>query len=191
MNIILAYEDGDMDRVRELVKYIDNPRGYEESSALRLAVLREYSDLVGMMVDTGVYLDFGGDDGKTPLILACALGYTSLASLLIYSGCNINLRDSNGMTALIHTCMQEERENERLVEEIIHAGGEVNVQDRYGYTALMYAARNSYKRVVQTLLDVPGIRLDLKSMDGDTALDMAYNDEIEKMIYLTQSNRNG
>ena len=59
------------------------------------------------------------------------------------------------------------------VARFLEAGGDVNHRDRGKWTALMYAAAGQHLAVVQLLVATPGVRLDLRNVNGWAAVHWA------------------
>jgi ankyrin repeat protein len=116
----------------------------------------------------------------TPLMEACRYAHPQIVYELLKSGekNTINNRDSTGMTALIWACktmykMPDPMAMAEIVSQLINAGADVNVQDNTGWTALMYAVGRNCSGAVQELLNADSIKIDSKSKEGSTALNIA------------------
>ena len=57
-----------------------------------------------------------------------------------------------------------------VVDVLLAGGADVNAQNKEGYTALMLAARNNHLDMVTALMNHPGIDLNLRDKDGETAI---------------------
>ena len=59
-------------------------------TALALASLMGYKDLVQLMMNSGAFIDTVDIDGNTPLISAVNRGHLDISTLLLDSGCDAN-----------------------------------------------------------------------------------------------------
>lgn len=107
-------------------------------------------------------------NGNTSLMRACQLGDLAIATELIRCGAPLQSTNNDCNNALWLACFSG---NLDLIDLLIAEGIDVDHQNHNGATCLMYAASASKPDVLIRLL-VGGARLDLRSTDDLTALDM-------------------
>ncbi len=100
------------------------------------------------------------------------------------------LKNGSGETPLHYLAI----ENEILsVRALVDVGADVNTQDLHGSTPMMHAINLGYDELLDYLLMI-GARIDLKTLDGDTALTEAVlkdrMDVIRKMLKFIRSDIN-
>ncbi|RHY59507.1 hypothetical protein DYB38_004739 [Aphanomyces astaci] len=83
-----------------------------------------------------------GNDGTTPLYIACQNGHAEIVQLVL-------LHPTNGMTILM---LAARRGNLNIVQRAIEAGTDSTLQDHNGNTALIWAARHGYLKIVRLLV---------------------------------------
>lgn len=153
----LAAERGHLEAVRLLVP-LASPD--ELGEALRHAAGEGRIELVVWLLDeVGVALEYGGTDGKTPLILAALGGHAALAEELLRRGADAEARGSSflpfenrddfGWHPLHYAA---DRRHALLVQLLLVAGAPVDAQTAEGTTPLMLAARRGDEDIVHLLL---------------------------------------
>lgn len=85
----------------------------------------------------------------------------------------------NGKTLLMRATMHDNPEGVRL---LLDAGADVNAKDNPGSTALTIATWNGSTDSVKILLEDVNIDVNILDGSGDSALGLAENDEIKKML---------
>jgi len=125
-----------------------------------------------------------GNDGQTPLLVACFNGFTDIVRELIDAGANPKIVDYLLKATPLHKAAFAGHPGplqllleQGLVE--VHAQGPYN-----GYTAMHDAVWHGHKEAAQVLIDA-NVRQDLRGFDGRTPLDLAVHlgyDEIADMI---------
>ena len=160
-------------------------------------------DGAARLVDAGVDVDVQRSDGKTLLILAAKESDVILVRKLIGAGADVNVTTSNGGTALMFAAIRGDIETQAAlleagadvnavggfdwtalmvatvkghidaVRQLLARGADPNLRDIYGWTPLMRAVYEDRERVVQALLEQPGVQLDARNDQGATALYLA------------------
>ncbi|HEY4028279.1 MAG TPA: ankyrin repeat domain-containing protein [Candidatus Dormibacteraeota bacterium] len=114
-----------------------------------------------------------GGDGQTPLLVACFLGHTEIVRALLAAGANPRINDYLLKATPVHKAAYAGRAGALLaLREQGH--GEVNAQGPYnGYTAMHDAVWHGHREALEVILDWPGVRHDLRGLDGRTAEELA------------------
>jgi len=111
-----------------------------------------------------------GPDSTPPLLQAARAGDAAAAEALLQAGGDTGQRGSEGETALHWAA---DRGHEAVVALLLNHGADVNATDNDGLTACHYAALAGHRGAAELLAAVPGVKLGLRSADGDTAADVA------------------
>lgn len=92
---------------------------------------------------------------------------------------DINELDENGM-GLLHWA--SDRGNDSILEMILSQRGiNINLKDSENQTALHYCSHNGWKNCIELLLKY-GPNKNIQDNDGNTCIDVAFDDEIKKML---------
>jgi ankyrin repeat protein len=167
--------------------------------------LKNYLEIVQILIKAGADLDIQDNSGKTALMYSCIEGITEIALELIKAGANLDLQDNFGRTALMHSCMKK---HIRIALELIKAKANLTIQDSdkkiflslcsnydFVYTLiengvdielvqdkedlLITACLTSTLKLVQKLVKIKNgkINLDVKDINGKTPLLIAIEKE--------------
>ena len=175
-------------------------RGNSGNPALKIAAAGGHLELVKLLVENGATIDIGKENGdRTPLIEASDSGHADIAAYLISKGADVNAL-GNGVTPLMAAVSTNAmatgpaEPREETIRLLLEKGADVNVQDntwlKTGFSPLMMAVRQADAALVQTLL-AKQADLNLKSADGETALDMAKKDRLEYITRLLEASAAG
>lgn len=121
-----------------------------------------------------------GNDGQTPLLVACFLGHGEIAAELLAAGADPHIVDFLlGATPAHKAAYAGRPEALRALRD--QGAVEINAQGPFnGYTALHDAVWHGHREAMEVILDWPGVRLDLRGLDGRTAdelaADLGYHD---------------
>jgi ankyrin repeat protein len=148
-------------------------------------------DSVRRLIDQGVDVNekspvlVNGNDGQTPLLVACFLGHAEIVRALLAAGANPRINDYLLKATPVHKAAYAGRP-EALVALREHGGAEINAQGPYnGYTAMHDAVWHGHPDALAVILEWPGVRFDLRGLDGRTpeqlASDLGYT-EMAEMI---------
>jgi uncharacterized protein len=114
-----------------------------------------------------------GNDGQTPLLVACFLGHAEIVAALLEAGANPRIVDYLLGATPAHKAAYAGRP-EALVALKRHGGVEINAQGPFnGFTAMHDAVWHGHKEALEVILDWPNVRFDLRSLDGRTPLKLA------------------
>lgn len=114
-----------------------------------------------------------GNDGQTPLLVACFLGHGDIARALLAAGANPRINDYLLGATPVHKAAYAGRPDALLALRE-HGGAEINAQGPFnGYTALHDSIWHGHREALEVILDWPGVRFDLRGLDGRTAEELA------------------
>ena len=142
----------------------------DENGQTRLMLAARFGDLptVLALLSNGADINATDDDDQTALMFATKCGHLKVVrALLNVPGIDINATSFNGITAL-H--MAADLGEDDMVHALIEKGANVNITSSDGWTPLMFAAEYSHLTVVQALLNAPGIDINAKDIQQQTAL---------------------
>jgi rhodanese-related sulfurtransferase len=117
-------------------------------------------------------------DGTLPLIKACRQGRADIAESLIAAGADLGRSDAYGNDALWAACYSGDL---NTIAVLLEAEICLDRQNGAGATSLIYAASAGKTEVVAFLLEA-GADPELKTEDDFTALELAANVEILKLL---------
>lgn len=144
---------GDLDTVREIVSADPTQAvatDVRNDTPIHIAVAGGHLDVVRYLLDQGVPVDVGDNEGTTPLGGAVIHGHTEIAQLLIDRGARIDATDVNGETPL-HWAVYNGRTE--LARMFIGFGADINARKTNGSTPLHGAAFYDHPECVRLLLD--------------------------------------
>eukprot|EP00808_Paulinella_micropora_P006456 g79812.t1 len=155
-----AAEDGNVDRVRELLAQDVDLEARDSSgrTALMNAAWKDHVAVAEALVQAKAALDIKDTNGCTALRLAGHHGKHKVAAVLLKAKADMSLKDNNGQTALFVA-----RENNRTAIVALLENYEQNGQ------ALSEAVKKGQEEEVRRLLD-DGVQWDLPDQDGATPL---------------------
>ncbi len=175
--LVLAAERGHLEAARPLLPRAD---AAERGEALRHAVGAGQRVVATWLLDEGgAALEYGGEEGKTPLTCAVLGGHSALADELLRRGASVralsttflpfeNRRDV-AWTPLHYAA---DRRHALLVQQLVDAGAPVDAASGEGTTPLMLAALRGDEDSVRVLLlaHAQPLRQDVR---GATALSLS------------------
>jgi ankyrin repeat protein len=171
IELVAAARDGNLERVRELLKLGTNPnRAVSHASALAHAAVEGQATVVALVLDSGA--DIEGGNGLSPLACAARKGRDEIVRLLIERGADIEGDTDGPGTALFQASDQGQLATVRLLLEL---GAAVDAKTERRATPLLIATAGGYLEVVVQLIEA-GADLNCTDRSGDTALHhAAYN----------------
>ncbi|HEV8367539.1 MAG TPA: ankyrin repeat domain-containing protein [Pyrinomonadaceae bacterium] len=192
-----AVEQGDLARVRELLKLGTDPdQAIGNHSALAHAARNGHTEILELLLDSGANIE--GGNGLSPLACAAFKGQDGIIRLLVGRGADIEGDTGGPGTALFQASAEGHLSTVRLlleigafvdaktekratplliatannhldvVVELIGAGADLDWTNRGGQTALHYAAYNGSSAIVQALVNAGADRA-VVDKNGDTA----------------------
>lgn len=139
-------------------------------SAVQAGNLEQVQQLIAEGVDVNAKSPVlaNGNDGQTPLLVACFLGHGAIARALVAAGADPRINDYLLGATPAHKAAYAGRPDALLALRQ-HGGVEINAQGPFnGYTALHDAIWHGHRDALAVLLDWPGVRFDLRGLDGRT-----------------------
>ena len=99
-----------------------------------------------------------GEDGDSPLHIACLYGQTAVVEECIKRGADVNVRDEDDSTPLHDACAGGFA---TIVAQLLQQGASVSAKDTEEDTPIHHAARGGHAAVVQQLLTATSDRVAL------------------------------
>ena len=193
MDLCDAFEEGDLFRVRRLIKegHNLNTRGEYGRTPLIKAAIKGHDQVVEELIREGARVNVKDYSSLTALYYASWCGHCGVVIKLCAAGADCNVQDELGLTPLMWAAR---RGSDEIVCELIRAGASVNVVTSSewwygglaaGSTALHFAAKyNSIKCGV--LLVEAGANMTTRNEDSKSPLDLASGD-FQQIIRQAQS----
>jgi ankyrin repeat protein len=130
-------------------------------------------------------IDGRGEHRDTALILASRRGELQIVRELLEAGADIGLCNMDGTNALWAACVAD---SYAIAELLLQRGVAIDHQNDNGATVLMYAASNGRTQWVEFLIQA-GADIRLRSLDDYTALDLAGNIQILRLLQQADKQR--
>lgn len=175
----------DIDEVRDLLIKGANPNGkekeYDKITPLFIAVEDGSLEIAELLLNFGAKVNARDGSKQTPLMRLDDDATPDLVDLLIRHGAKIDHSDKEGNTALI--VATRNGADVEVVKSLIENGAVVRSSNKAGRTPLMEAAERDDIEIVKLLLE-SGSDVNARDKDGDSAWDLASDDEIEELLEL-------
>lgn len=129
-----------------------------------------------------VEVDARGEDGDSPLHIACLYGQVAVVEECIRRGADVNVKDEDDSTPLHDACAGG---FESIVAQLLQKGASVTAKDSEEETPIHHAARGGHAAVVQQLLTASSDRaalLQQPNAAGERAADLADNDAVRALL---------
>lgn len=198
-----AVINSDNEMIELLLKHharIDEPDsdGY---TPLALAAARNKTRAIKLLTSRGANVEAQIPGGYTPLFIAIGQGKLAAAKALIDAGAKCDVVEGpQHFTLLMAVATQRPPERRiiqvmqgigpvELAQELVGHKADVNAASTLGVTALMIAAAHDNAPMIGVLMRA-GARVDVRSQEGQTALDIAKqngNDSAIRTLQLFQS----
>jgi len=150
---------------------------------LTIAVNHNHIGMVEFLLEKGASIHKKKRIHST-IICAVLKNNIDMIKLLLKKGVNINEKGMYRITSLDVAIVNG---NEDIVKLLLEKGANVNVSNKYGDTALMAAVQQNFIRIVEILLNWPGIDINAKNCDNETAMDIALTYGNKKIITLIKN----
>jgi ankyrin repeat protein len=148
-----------------------NSYSRKQNTALYVASMKGYIELVKLLLDKGASVDLLNDGKYTALYTASQNGYTEVVKILLDKGASVDLLNDGKYTALYKSSQNGHTE---VVKLLLDKGASVNLLNDGKYTALYTSSQNGHTEVVKILLD-KGASVDFLNSGKATALYIASN----------------
>lgn len=163
----MLFEGADKGDMAMFARALDNGAdinevGKHEFSALMLAAIGGYDEIVAEAIRRGADVNARSEDGISALLLAVENDNVVGATALIEAGADVNVLPSPLVCAV-------GRDSWDMVRFLIDKGADVNMADKDGLSPLVVAARGGDEDVVRLLVE-HGAEVDARDMDGVTPL---------------------
>ena len=179
-----------------------------EVSIIIIATYHKKEEIVKMLIDAGVDVDFRGNSKYTALMVASMREEEEIVEMLIDAGADVNIKNENSDTALSLTSNEEiidmliaggavettpliiaaQNDDLDLALESINDGVDLNFKNRFKLTALMLASLNGFYGIVE-LLTTFKAKLNLENIRGETALILASKNGHSNVVNLLIDSR--
>lgn len=117
------------------------------------------------------------EHNETALMLAVKFANAEMVQLLLDAGANVNARDDWGRSALFYAPVTSE-----AFEALLGGGADIHARDNEGNTILMWnVSQSAGLAEVEKLLRL-GVDQNLRTEDGETALSLAENLGLVKIV---------
>ncbi|XP_039820792.1 potassium channel KOR2-like isoform X2 [Panicum virgatum] len=158
---------GDLFRLKGLISAGADPSkpDYDGRTALHVAALRGYEDIVRFLIQSGADVNSIDKFGNSPLLLALKSGHDRITSLLVKHGAALNLEDAGG-----YLCRVATDGRIGLLNRLLRFGVDPNCKNYDRRTPLHIAAAEGLHLVASMLI---GFGADVQAKDrwGNTPLD--------------------
>jgi ankyrin repeat protein len=175
-----AVSRGDLAAVRALISQgADvNEQHYHGYTALMVAALEGYSEIVQLLIQEGADVTLKDDSGNTALVNPCLRGHTAVVHLLLKAGADVKSKD--GIRAFFFAASTGHTE---LIKLFLDEGLDINVRNEAGVTALIEACTSEgHYRTVQFFLENGADPTAKTNPLGHTALHAAALNNKHEMI---------
>ena len=123
-----------------------------------------------------------GEDGDSPLHIACLYGQAAVVEECIRRGADVNVRDEDDSTPLHDAAAGG---FEAIVAQLLLKGASTSAKDNEEDTPLHHAARGGHAAAVEKLLAACSDRtalLQMANAAGERAVDLAENDAVRALL---------
>jgi ankyrin repeat protein len=141
-------------------------RHTDGSSWLHMVATTGNTDILRILLETGIPIDQRNNALETPLIVATSHNKPEIVRMLLENGADVNAKRENGSTALLFACVLGKEE---LVQLLIERGADVNITNNNLDTPLMVATDGGFDRICEMLIRY-GADTRLGRKNGATAL---------------------
>lgn len=173
--------------LRSLSDRLRNEANSSRHTPAHLAAICGHLDIVKIYLSNGLDVNTPYDYSATLLHTATGHGHKELVSYLAaYPGINLNSRNGHDSTPLREACTEG---YEEIAVILLEAGADVNLSNLHRVTPLIAAAEKGHVNIVKMLLAHPEIDVNLKVINGSTALDYAQHNGHEECAELLKTHQ--
>lgn len=123
---------------------------YRGHTPLMVAAERNGTEVLSLLRDAGVDLDFGDPNGGTALMKAADAAAEAAVTFLVNAGADISVTDSYGNCALFFACR---RGTAGTILSLLEKGADPWSANRHGYTPFMAAAGHAATEIVERIIE--------------------------------------
>ena len=171
--LILAAEQGDIERVRQLLAQGASVHAQDERgvTALIAAAYRNHLAIADLLIQAGADVNIQDNTKQSAYLIATSEGYLDLLHRTLQAGADVHSKDSYNGTGLIRAA---DRGHVEIIEELLKTGIDVNHVNNLGWTALLEAiilgdGGPRHTEVVRLLVNA-GADVNLADSNGITPL---------------------
>ena len=173
--------------------YID-AKDNDGSTALIWASRDGHPETVKYLLENDADINVKNCSNSTALIEASSIGHLEIVQCILAEvekgkKVDINDKDNCGFSALMYALNKGRTD---IAECLRKKGADINTRDYNGWTPLMYASKYGYIDVVKYLIKNIKHKADvnIENKEGETALDLAKNEEIKELLTEAMKNNN-
>jgi len=152
-SLILAVQEGNLERVRELIDSfgLSYSQAWSEGYVLLCdAVVYKHTEVAKLLLTNGSRVKSRNKTPTdTPLHYAAVNGDTEIVEMLLNRGANINAKNWCGITPLHNAVKSKKME---ITEYLLKRGAYVNARNSYNVTPLHFAVEKGSEEIVRLLL---------------------------------------
>lgn len=139
-----AVEQGDLKRLKELIKSGGDVNEMDEETPLGKAAELGRVDLVRELLKAGADVDQGGL--QSPICIAVHAGATKVVDVLLKAGASVDAQSEGGESALMLAAANGDL---NLVKRLLKAGASAKLEDDDGQSAILYGRK--WPKIVELL----------------------------------------
>ncbi|MFT6246055.1 MAG: ankyrin repeat protein [Salibacteraceae bacterium] len=140
-----------------------------------IAKTSDLTEVVDFFIAQNIDLNKADEKGKTPLVNAIESNNLEMIMYFISKGTDPEIVLKNGNT-ILHVAIQ--RGDEKILEYVSSLVNDLNIKNNNGLSPLHFAAMNSSNDILLKLLISIGADKTLKTEFGETAFDLASENEL-------------
>lgn len=141
--------------------------------------------IIKLLCEKGIHINEQSSHKNTILHTACQNGHYEVVSYLIQQkDININARNIYGSTPLIFAATKGHLD---IIKLLLKNGADAAIKTYYLATSLLAAVYHNQPIVVEYLLNHAPELIELQTVNGNTALDIAYDQHNETIINIFKS----
>ena len=137
---------------------------------LEYAINNKLINLITILIELDINIDYADIDGNTALHIACEEGDNYLVCNLLTKKCIIDKKNHLGNTPLIEACIND---HYFITTQLIDFGTDVNTLTTNGWSPLMFACCNYKDNInIVKLLISKGAKTDISSVDVPSIVEL-------------------
>lgn len=165
-----------------------NEENSSHHTPAHLAAICGHLNIIKIYLSNGLDVNTSYNYSATLLHTATCNGHQELVRYLAaYPEINLNLCNDHDSTPLREACAEG---HEDTVAILLEAGADVNLCNLHGVTPLIAAAEKGNANILKMLLAHSEINVNLKVINGSTALDYARRNGHEECVRLLKTHQN-